>query len=234
MYSVFETPIFGIVLTILAFDWGIKLSKKFKLSFLHPLLLAVVIIIGTLLILNIPLNEYQIGGKVITYFLSPLTIILALPLYRQIHHIKRNFIPIMTGIFVGLMSGTLITIVMGYLLGISNELILSIVPKSITTPMALSLTDMIGGTQSVTTIFVVITGVTGAIIAPFIYKMYPTKNEVAKGVGIGAAAHAIGTSKAMEIGETEGATSSAAIGLTGLLAIFIIPIVLDVLIMFQK
>ncbi|MGL4335542.1 MAG: LrgB family protein [Turicibacter sp.] len=232
MYNVLNTPILGVVMTIIAFDMGLLIAKKTKISFLHPLLIAVAFIISLLLLFNISLEQYQLGGQVITYFLSPLTIILALPLYRQIHHIKKNFIPIMIGITVGLVVGTILTILLGHAFKMNESLILSIVPKSITTPMALSLTEMIGGNQSVTTIFVVLTGIFGAIISPIVYKYYPTSNAVAKGVGIGAAAHAVGTSKAMEMGETEGATSSASIGLTGILAIFLVPVILELLIGF--
>ncbi|HAX74048.1 MAG TPA: hypothetical protein DCY20_11035 [Firmicutes bacterium] len=229
MYNVFETPIFGILLTILAFNMGVNLSKKLKSSLVNPLLMAVALIIVCLVVFNIPLKQYQIGGNVLTYFLSPLTIVLAIPMYRQWNHIKQNLIPIMIGICSGIFIGTVLTYCLGRLLSVEDDLLLSIIPKSITTPMAISLSNLINGTPSVTTIFVVITGVMGAIMAPIVFRLYPTKNKIAKGVGIGAAAHAIGTTKAMEMGETEGASSSASIGLTGTLAIILIPIILDFL-----
>ena len=229
MYSIIETPILGIILTILAFDLGLKLSKRINISLFHPLLIAVCLIIIVLTVCQIPLANYQIGGSVITYFLSPLTVVLALPLYRQLHHIKKNFFPIIGGITIGLLTGAFLTTLLGSLFNISNELLISIVPKSITTPIALSLTDMLGGIDAITTIFVVISGVLGAIISPIVYRYYQLDNSVAKGVGIGASSHAVGTSKAMEMGETEGATSSASIGLTGLIAILIIPAFLELL-----
>ena len=228
MYNLFETPIFGIVLTVVAFDIGIKTSKHFKISILHPLLLAVILIIATLSIFDLSLQNYQIGGSVLTYLLSPLTVVLALPMYRQLHHIKANFIPIIIGIIVGLSTSTVLTLLLGQLFNLSTDLLISIVPKSITTPIALSLTSMIGGIEAITTIFVILTGIIGAIISPLVYRYYKLDNKIAKGVGIGASTHAIGTSRAMEMGETEGATSSASIGLTGLIAIFLIPFLLNI------
>jgi putative effector of murein hydrolase len=155
--------------------------------------------------------------------LGPATIALGVPLFQQGKKIKRYFIAIITGVTVGCILSITMVIGLSRLFGFDQVILVSLVPKSITTPMGIALCESLGGNPSVTVLLIVLTGICGAVLAPWILKIFRVKNKIAKGIGIGTAAHALGTSKAMEMGKTEGAMSGAAIGIAGLVTVFIAP-----------
>lgn len=148
-------------------------------------------------------------------------------LYRQHNLIFKHFLSLIIGITSGVLSSFGSILIMGHFFNLSEDILLSMLPKSITTPMALALTDIIGGIPSITVIMVIITGIGGAFMAPLVLKVLRINNPIAVGTGIGTAAHAVGTSKALEIGEKEGALSSAAIGLAGLITVLLIPFLIS-------
>lgn len=233
MISLTSTPAFGILITIVGYALGLWIKEKTKSVFANPILIALVFIASFLMLTGIPYQDYQVGGNAIHYFLGPLTVMLGLMLYRQRQLIQKHFISLIIGIISGVMTSFITILVLGKLLGVDMEMITSLMPKSITTPMALSLVDIIGGNPAITVVMVIITGIFGALIAPLMVIWFPKLHKVAVGVGIGTASHAVGTSKAIELGETEGALSSAAIGLAGLITVLLVPLLLSVTTLFN-
>lgn len=223
MIQLMDTPTFGLLLTIVAYAIGVKLNTKIKHTLTNPLIIAVVIIIGFLTVSGTPYSSYKIGGDSIHYFLGPVTVALGLMLYRQRKMIRKYGIGLVVGILSGVLTSFATIVILGKIMKVDDWVTQSLLPKSITTPMALSLVEMLGGNPSITVFMVVVTGMTGAILAPLFVKVFPKFHPIAIGVGIGTAAHALGTSKAIELGETEGALSSAAIGLAGLFTILLVP-----------
>ena len=219
---------FGIILTIIAFEIGIFINNKWRNPLLNPILIATVLIIGFLTVTGIEYETYKVGGDYISFFLGPVTVLLAVPLYKQIQSLKRYWFPILAGITVGSATSVICVIVCAKMFSLSKTLMLSLTPKSITIPMGSVFSEQIGGIPSITIVSIVITGITGAVTAPLVCRYFRIKNPVAQGVAIGTASHALGTTKAMEIGEIQGAMSSLSIGVAGVITVFITPALLKV------
>ena len=218
-----SSPSFGILITIVTFQIGLIIKKKTNSDLANPLLIAMLLIIAFLSITGIPYTEYMVGGNIIHYFLSPLTVALGHMLYRQRAIIEKYFLSLIIGICSGVVTSFFVIKLLGELFHLPQEFLYSLYPKSITTPMAISLSEIIGGIPPITVVMVVVTGITGAFVAPYMVKLFPFLNPIARGIGIGTASHAVGTSKALEMGETEGALSGTAIGLCGILTVIIVP-----------
>ena len=229
MNAIINSPLFGMLLTLVAFEIGVTISKKFKYSFLNPLLIANILIVGFLLITGISLESYNVGGDYISVMLSPATVVLAVPLYRQISKLKQFWKPILVGIFAGSLTSIVCVIVVSKLIGLSETIMLSLLPKSITIPMGSVVSEQIGGIPPVTIIAITITGITGAVAAPAVCRFCRIKHKVAQGIAIGTASHALGTTKAMEMGEIQGAMSSLPIGIAGLFTAIVAPIILSLI-----
>ena len=225
MNAITNSPLFGILLTLVAFEIGVAISKKWKYSFLNPLLIANILIVSFLLITGISLESYNVGGDYISVMLSPATVVLAVPLYRQISKLKQFWKPILAGIFAGSLTSIASVIIVSKLIGLSETVMLSLLPKSITIPMGSVVSSQIGGIPPVTIIAITITGITGAVAAVPVCKFFRIKNSIAQGVAIGTASHALGTTKAMEIGEVQGAMSSLSIGIAGVFTAIVAPII---------
>lgn len=229
MNEIINSPLFGILLSLVAFEIGVAISKKFKYSFLNPLLIANILIVGFLLTTGISLESYNIGGNYISLLLSPATVVLAVPLYRQIASLKKFWKPILAGIIAGSLTSMACVIVVSRLIKLSDTLMLSLLPKSITIPMGSVVSEQIGGIPSVTIIAITITGITGAVAAPAVCKFCRIKHKVAQGIAIGTASHALGTTRAMELGEVQGAMSSLSIGVAGLFTAVVAPIIISII-----
>ncbi|MCA0384611.1 MAG: LrgB family protein [Firmicutes bacterium] len=217
------SPAFGILISIIAYAIGLRIKEKTNNVLANPLLIAVIIIIAFLKAFGIPYEHYKIGGDGIHYFLGPLTVALGLMLFRQRAVIKAHMVSLVVGITAGVLTSFFTIIALSKWLKLDAEMVKSLVPKSITTPMALSLVEINGGNAVITIAMVIVTGIFGALLAPLFVKWFPEFNAIAIGTGIGTSAHGVGTSKAIELGETEGALSSAAIGLAGLITILLVP-----------
>lgn len=226
MIENFDNNYFGVIISILIYFLSLKIYKKTKVTLLNPLLLSIVIIISLLSLLKIPYKYYSKGGDLIFFFLSPATVILALPLYKKIEELKRYTFEILIGITIGSLTGISSVIILGKILKLESKEIISLVPKSITTPIGVELSEKLGGQSELTILSIVITGITGAVIAPVILKIFKIENKIARGVAIGTSAHAVGTSKALEIGELEGAMSGLSIGIAGLITVLLSPIII--------
>lgn len=225
MPSMVNSPLFGITLSLIAFETGTLISKKWKYSILNPLLIANVLIVGFLLITGVSLESYKVGGDYISLLLTPATVVLAVPLYRQLLSLKKYWKPILAGIFVGSFVSMACVLICGKLLGLSRVLIMSLLPKSITIPMGSVVSEQIGGIPSVTIIAIVVTGIVGAVAAVPVCKLCRIRHKIAQGVSIGTSSHALGTTKAMEIGEIQGAMSSLSIGIAGVFTAIVAPII---------
>ena len=221
MSSCLQSPMFGIAISILAFLIGVYLNKKTKSPLVNPLLVAIALIIIFLQVCKIPLTSYQVGGNMISMFLAPATTVLGYSVYRQIEILKKYFIPIAAGCFVGSITSMGSVILLCKLFGLNDILLASLIPKSVTTPIAMAISEQLGGIPAVTVALVIITGITGAVICPFLIRLFGIDNAVAQGVAIGTCSHAVGTSKALELGEIQGAMSGIAIGISGIMTVIV-------------
>ena len=227
MYNVFDTEIFGVILTILFFNIGIYIQKKTNKPIFNPLLIAILGIILFLSITKIPYESYKLGADRINFFLSPVTIVLAVPLYKQFDLFKKYLLEILIGISCGVVVSFISIKLIGHFTNADVDIINSLIPKSITTPMGISLTKTLNGVEAITVVSIILTGILGAIISPIVFKIGKINNPVAKGISLGTSAHALGTTKALEMGEVEGAMSGLSIGISGIITVILIPIIIN-------
>ena len=218
---------FGVFLTIFIYQLAGKLQKRFPIPIFNPLLISIFSIMIILSVTGIPYETYEQGARMIGNFLTPLTVCLAVPLYRQLRILKENIAAVLISIVCGCLAHIGTMIVLANLLGVEDILRNSLLGKSVTTAIALGITSEPDGIQGVTVIGVVIAGVMGPVVGPTVLRLIGVKNPIAFGLGMGSASHAIGTSKALEIGEIQGAMSSLAIVVTGILTVIIVPIVMN-------
>ncbi|WP_022819494.1 LrgB family protein [Fusobacterium russii] len=222
--TIVNNVFFGILISCIAFEIGKIIFKKTQSPIFNPLLIGTILVISILKFFNISTESYFNGASLITFFLGPATVALALPLYKQWSLFKRYFIPVMTGAIIGSFVAIISVISLGKILVIDKTLLYSFIPKSITTPIGIEVSTMIGGIPSLTVLSIILTGITGNVTAPFICKIFRIKHSVAKGIGIGVASHAVGTTKAMEMGEIEGSMSALSIVFAGILTLIWAPI----------
>jgi len=219
MQEIMSSPFFGIWLSIAAFWIGVKLQKKTGLVICNPLIIAIVLVSGTLLILKIPYESYEAGGSVINMFLAPATACLAVSIYTKASLLKENWIPVVTGAVCGSLASMGSVFLMCRLFSLDEAMTVSLMPKSVTTPIAVSISEGHGGMVPITVVAVIFTGILGSVLAPGLIRLFRVKDPLTAGIAIGACSHAVGTSKALELGETEGAMSGLAIGICGILTV---------------
>lgn len=219
-----DTANFGIILSLAAFEAGLLINRKTRSALLNPLLLAIIFVIGILLTFHIPIESYNKGGSFILFFLGPATVVLAVPLFRQIELLKKNIIPILGGITAGSITSILSVVLLSRLFHVDLSVAVSMLPKSVTTAIGMEISKQIGGITSLSVAVIVLTGIAGAVIGPAVCRLLRIRDEVAVGVSIGTASHAVGTSKAMELGETQGAMSGLSIGIAGLITVILVPL----------
>ena len=215
-----------VLVTLVAYEIGLIVKKK---TGLNALLVAILLVGAFVLALGIDVSTYQAKTTYISYFLTPATICLAIPLYEQMELLKKNLKAILIGIISGVLTSLSSITILSLLFKLSHQELVSLLPKSITTAIGMGVSEELGGLVSLTVGAIIMTGVLGAVIAPFVLKLFHITNPIAKGIGIGSAAHAIGTSKAIELGEVEGAMSSLSIVISGLLTVILAPIVISLL-----
>lgn len=223
MNNLIANAMFGILLSLIAFELGLLIQKKTKLLILNPLLLAIIFCIAFLQVFHISLQDYQIGGDIISLFLSPATVVLAIPLYQQLPNLKRYIWPILIGICSGIVTSLFSTIFLCFCFRMPKEMIASLLPKSITTPIGIEVSSQLQGIPAITVLAILITGILGAVLADIIFRMFRIDHPIAKGISLGTSAHAIGTTKALSLGKVEAAMSSLAIGVAGVLTVCIAP-----------
>lgn len=214
-------PIFGFTLCVLAYYIGVKTKKRFDYPIVTPIVIATLICLAVIVMFDIPLSNFQNGASMITMFLAPATAALALSIYHQLSIIKKNLIPILVGCIVGAATAVGSILVLCKVMGLPEDITASLVPKSITTAIATELSEKLGGIVPVTVAAVTVTGIFGTIVSPYLLKWTRLDNPIAAGLAIGASCHALGTAKAIEIGETEGSLSGIAVGICGLATVFL-------------
>lgn len=219
-----DNQYFGIILSFAAYEIGKWINQKLKTPLANPLLIAIILIIGFLSITGIDYEYYKKGGDFIAFFIAPATVAMVLDLYANIETLKKNIIPI----FVGVGSRTIFSFVIAMFLSkifqIDRNLISSLLPQSVTTAIAISLSDEYQGIIGLTAIAVVIRGVSVAVFAPLVMKIFKIKDPVAQGVAIGTSSHAVGTSQARLMGKVQGAMSGLSIAVAGITAVIIMPL----------
>ena len=219
--AVTTSPLFGIVLCIGTFQIGRWVQKKTGLTLANPLVIAILLCIGVLLIFDIPYEDFAIGGDIVNMMLGPATAVLALNIYNQYAVLKRHFVPVLVGCTAGSLFSLASVLLLCRLFRLDETLTASLIPKSVTTPIAIELSAQAGGVPAFTVAAVICTGILGAIIAPLLIRLFRVQDPVARGVAIGTSSHAIGTTKALELGELEGAMSGISIGVAGIATVLI-------------
>lgn len=214
-----------ILLTAIAYFAMTRIYKRYSYSFLIPILTATTLIIIILFVLHIPYENYMIGGKWINSLLGPAVVALAYPLYKQRHFLINHLFTILGGVMVGSISGMVSVGILSKMFGLNQTLILSIIPKSLTTPVAIEVTRGLGGIASMAIVGVMIAGIFGAIAAPAIFKFTRVHSPIGRGIALGSASHAIGTSKAAEYGELTFSMSSVTMTLCAIIGSFLGPII---------
>jgi len=215
--NIYSSPFFGLSLTIGSYILGVFINKKLKTPLANPVLIASAIVIAVVVLLDVPLASYNKGGDLVSMFLAPATACLAVNIYRQAEILKKNLIPVLAGCAAACAASMGSIYMMCRLFKLDDIFIASLLPKSVTTPIAMGISEQNGGIVPVTVAAVMITGIVGCMISPYLIKLFRIKNPVAAGIGIGSSCHALGTTKALELGETEGAMSGIAIGVSGII-----------------
>lgn len=224
-----NSSMFGVTLSLVAFWIGLYIRKKTGLSILSPLVTATAIIIVFLVATNIDYETYDEGASLLRYFLTPATVCLAIPLYQKLQMLKDNFIAIIAGIAAGVLVSALSILAMCIWFGFDHQMYVTLLPKSITTAIGISASEELGGIVALTTASIIITGNVGGMFAEVIFKIFGIKEPISKGLALGTGSHVMGTSKAMEIGELEGAMGSLAIAVAGVITVVVLPIFAEII-----
>ena len=214
-----EAVFLGVFITLGAYFLGIYIKQKWKLAIFNPLLMAIIFTMIFLLVSQMPYDVYYEGAKYISYLLTPATVSLAIPLYEQFEPLKKNVRAILVGIVTGVLTSMVSVLLLAMIFHFDHQEYVTFLPKSITTAIGMGVSEELGGYVAITVAVIIITGIIGNMIAESVCRMFQITEPVAKGIAIGSASHAVGTTKAMEMGEVEGAISSLSIVLSGLLTV---------------
>lgn len=214
-----HSTFFGVMISALCYELGVILKKKWNHPMINPLLIATCAVILLLLLLKVDYKSYNEGAQYLSYLLTPTTVCLAIPLYEQLEQLKNNAKAIMAGILSGILTSLTCVFVLALLFRLNHKEYVTLLPKSITTAIGMGVSEELGGIVTITVAVIIITGILGNIIAETICRIFRIDEPIAKGIAIGSSAHAVGTARAMEMGEIEGAMSSLSIAVTGLLTV---------------
>ena len=209
----------GVTISLISYALGSWLKKKFGFGFFNPLLISIVVTILVLVSCNVSYETYNEGAKYLSWLLTPSTVCLAIPLYEEWEHLKKNAKAVILGVFSGVITSLITVFVLSKMMGLSHENYVTLLPKSITTAIGMGVSEELGGYVTITVAVIVITGVIGNILGEFICKIFRIHEPISKGLALGTAAHAIGTAKAMELGDVEGAMSSLSIAVAGVFTV---------------
>ena len=221
----FQESLFtGVTLSLVAYMVGVFLKKKFKSGIFNPLLISIIITIVVLLVSGVDYEIYNEGAKYLSWLLTPATVCLAIPLYEQWELLRKNYKAVMLGLVAGVVTSLCTVLVLCYVLKLSHEEYVTLLPKSITTAIGMGISEELGGYVTITVAVIVVTGVIGNILGELICKVFKIEEPISKGLALGCSAHAIGTAKAIEMGEIEGAMSGLAIAVSGILTVVMAPL----------
>lgn len=214
-----ESSFFAVFISLLGYEIGVFLRKKTGLVFFNPLLIAIVFVIGILVVIGMDYEIYEDGSSLLSYFLTPSTVALAVPLYRQFAVLKKHALAILAGIFTGVVTSLASTLLLAVLCRLNHSEYVTLLPKSVTTAIGMSISEELGGIVTITVAAIVLTGIFGNVAGDFICRILHIKERVAVGLALGTSSHSIGTARAMEMGEIEGAMGSLAIVVAGLFTV---------------
>lgn len=210
---------FGVLVSIFSYWIGTLLKKKLKLAIFNPLLVAIVLTMLLVVLLRVDYESYYAGGQYLSYLMTPVTVCLAIPLYNQLQMLRRNWKAILAGIFAGALTSLLCVLVLALLFHMDHAGYVTLLPRSVTTAIGMPVAEELGGYSTIAAAVIIVTGIFGNIVADGVCRLFRIQEPVAKGVALGTSAHAIGTVRAMEMGETEGAMSSLAICVSGVMTV---------------
>ena len=214
----------GVTLSLAAYMLGVLLKKRFRLGIFNPLLISITISIVVLLLGKIDYEVYNDSAKYLGYLLTPATVCLAIPLYEQWELLKKNYKAVLLGLLAGAVTSLTTVFVLSLVCGLSHEEYVTFLPKSVTTAIGMGISEELGGYVTITVAVIILTGVFGNVAGEMICRILRIKDPVSKGLAFGAASHAIGTSKAIELGDVEGAMSGLAIAVSGIITVVLAPV----------
>ena len=225
MNAYLEATLFAsVAFSLAAYMLGVKLKQHLKLAIFNPLLVSIIIMIVLLKVFNIDYQVYNSGAKYLSWLLTPATVCLAIPMYEKWELLKKNVSAVMIGLLTGVITSLTTVLILSLIFKLSHVEFVTLLPKSITTAIGMGVSEELGGIVTITVAVIVVTGVLGNIIGETVCKIFKIKHPISKGLALGAAAHVIGTAKANEMGEVEGAMSSLAIVVSGILTVILAPI----------
>lgn len=220
MKAFLESSVFlPVLMSVVFYLIGDILRRRFRIGLLNPLLISVTLTITVVVLCDLDYGAYEAGAKYLSYLLTPATVCFAIPLYKQLSVLRGNTVAILAGIISGSIVSMTCILVMSMAFGLTGTEYVTLLPKSITTAIGMGISEEMGGDPSVTAAAIIVTGIFGNMIAELVLRVFRIKNPIAKGVAIGTASHAIGTTKAMELGEAEGAVSSLSIVVAGIVTV---------------
>lgn len=214
----------AVVLSLGAYMFGVALKQRFKLAIFNPLLISIVVVIAVLCVLDMDYTVYNNGAKYLSWLLTPATVCLAIPMYEQFELLKNNWLAVLVSLLSGVITSLVSVFLLSVIFKLSHVVYVTLLPKSITTAIGMGVSEELGGIVTITVAVIVVTGVIGNIIGEAVCKMFKIKNSISVGLALGAAAHVIGTAKANELGEVQGAMSSLAIVISGVITVLLAPI----------
>ncbi|MBQ8076131.1 MAG: LrgB family protein [Oscillospiraceae bacterium] len=216
---ILSSTTFGVVISVFGFIIGMELKKRFKTALFNPLLIAILLVIAVLKLCHIDYSNYNASAKYLSYWLTPATVCLAVPLYAQIEKLRQNLVAILCALTVGALTSLVSVLILASLFRLSHQEYVTLLPKSVTSAIGMGISEELGGYSSVTVAVIILSGIFGNVSGDLVCRVFRITEPIAKGLGMGAASHAIGTVRAMEWGELEGAMSSLAIVVSGLLTV---------------
>lgn len=220
-----ESLYFGVVISLLTYWIGLWLKQRLGWAVLNPILVAVVLVIAALKLLRVDYSSYYEGAKYISYLLTPATVCLAIPLYKQLNLLRQNLAAVIFAITAGVIVSALSIFVLCLIFRMEHVYYATLLPKSITTAIGMGVSEEAGGIVTITVVCIIITGILGNIIGERMFSLLHLKSPISRGLALGTSAHAVGTAKALELGEIEGAMSSLSVAVAGLMTVVVVPLV---------
>lgn len=225
MNELFALQPFTLAFVIGIYLASVALYRRTRLGLLHPVLTSMLVIIGVLYVLDVDYEAFRQGSFLIDFMLGPSVVALGYVLYEQVRHIRRHLVSMLTAVSVGSLVGIVSVTLIARWLGADEQVVSSLQPKSVTTPIALGISERFGGIPPLTAVVVVVVGVFGAVVGPFVLDKTGVRSKIARGLAMGSSAHGGGTSRAIEMGAVEGAISGLSIGLMGVATALLMPLV---------
>ena len=217
--AIVNSAFFGVFISLLAYNIGVYIRNKTRLSFANPLLIAVLLVIGVLSLFKIDYELYNSSAKYLSWLLTPATVCLAIPLYCRLRLLKEHFWAIVLGILSGVIASLVCVLLLALLFRLDHAQYATLLPKTVTTAIGMGISERLGGFPAITTVVIIVTGLVGNIFGEAFLKLIGVRDRMARGVAMGTSSHAFGTSRALEMGEIEGAMSSLSLVVAGLITV---------------